>query len=812
MSKPFLSLFIAIGCFLLTSALNAQYTLTVRIVGVTELPEYGTALLQETGQTTELTPAGTFVFLQTKPGTYSLVILALELDITEQKITIGNEDVTIDVPVTRSTRTDLTPIEILAENERTFGIERISSIRNFTLYEGKKNEIILLNRLTINTATNNTRQLFQGITGLNIWESDGAGLQLGIGGRGLNPNRTSNFNTRQNGYDISADALGYPESYYTPPAEALDRIEVIRGAASLQYGTQFGGMVNFIMKAPATAKKLSWTSRATGGSWNFINLFNSASGTSKNQKWSYYTYFQRKQGDGWRPNSGFEVNNGFAHLAWKPTKNHSLQLEYTHMDYLAQQAGGLTDAQFKNDPLQSFRKRNWFKVNWKLWALNHTFKINKHTELNTRVFYLNARRQSLGNLERINVLDFNQNRTLIDGQFSNIAGEVRLSHNYTIREKKQAWLAGIRVYRGQTRAVQGDADSTSGANFAYLHPDNVEGSDYTFPNYNLSGFVEHIFRLSNRFTITPGIRLEYIRTQAEGYYRQRVFDFAGNVVSDQRIQEQLDRQRQFAIAGVGFQYTAKPSVKWYANISQNYRAINFTDLRIQNPNFRIDPNLADERGFTADLGVRGHVAKLLNYEVTLFYLYYNNRIGQVLRSSEAPLFIDYRYRTNISASRNRGIEAYGSFDLARLFEAAPAEARCILFANVSVIDARYIKSEEPGIDNNFVEMVPPVIVRSGLTLGGEKWSCSYQFNYTHEHFSDASNAILTATAVEGRIPTYTVSDVSAAWQIHPQWKIEASCNNVLNEKYFTRRAESYPGPGIIPSDARSFFLTLQWSL
>ena len=71
--------------------------------------------------------------------------------------------------------------------------------------------------------------------------------KLNIGGRGLDPNRTSNFNTRQNGYDMSADVLGYPESYYSPPAQkALEEIQIVRGAASLQYGTQFGGLVNFI--------------------------------------------------------------------------------------------------------------------------------------------------------------------------------------------------------------------------------------------------------------------------------------------------------------------------------------------------------------------------------------------------------------------------------------------------------------------------------------------------------------------------------------------------------------------------------------
>ena len=33
------------------------------------------------------------------------------------------------------------------------------------------------------------------------------GLQLNIGGRGLDPNRTSNFNTRQNGYDIKLPSI-----------------------------------------------------------------------------------------------------------------------------------------------------------------------------------------------------------------------------------------------------------------------------------------------------------------------------------------------------------------------------------------------------------------------------------------------------------------------------------------------------------------------------------------------------------------------------------------------------------------------------
>jgi Fe(3+) dicitrate transport protein len=44
------------------------------------------------------------------------------------------------------------------------------------------------------------------------------------------------------------------------------------------------------------------------------------------------------------------------------------------------------------------------------------------------------------------------------------------------------------------------------------------------------------------------------------------------------------------------------------------------------------------------------------------------------------------------------------------------------------------------------------------------------------------------------------------------WKVEGSVNNVANRMYFTRRATGYPGPGILPSDGRTYFVTVQVKL
>ncbi|MBL7809065.1 MAG: TonB-dependent receptor plug domain-containing protein, partial [Saprospiraceae bacterium] len=282
-------------------------------------------------------------------------------------------------PTDTTRNAELREVTIKAAQEQTMGMGKLRAVEGVIIYEGKKSEVVSLRDITANLSTNNARQVFSRVAGLNIWESDGAGLQLGIGGRGLSPNRTSNFNTRQNGYDISADALGYPESYYTPPTESLQRIEVVRGAASLQYGTQFGGMLNFVMHQPQERQPFQFTSRQTLGSWGFFGSYNAVSGSVG--KVNYFGFFQHKRGNGWRPNSGFELNNGYVDVHWDLSERFELGIELTKMSYLAQQPGGLTDTQFEKDPRQSLRARNWFRVDWNLGCVHAEYKLSERTRI-----------------------------------------------------------------------------------------------------------------------------------------------------------------------------------------------------------------------------------------------------------------------------------------------------------------------------------------------------------------------------------------------------------------------------------------------
>ncbi len=701
------------------------------------------------------------------------------------------------------TKVELNEVIISADKDNTFGISRLNNVEGTTIYAGKKTEAIYLDDLNANLAANNSRQVFAKVAGINIFENDGAGSSIGIGGRGLNPNRISNFNTRQNGYDISADALGYPESYYTPPLEAIERIEVLRGAASLQFGTQFGGMINYKFKE-ASQKKVAIDSRQTIGSFGFFNTFNRISGTVK--KIHYNIIYNYKHYDGWRKNSEINSHTAHASLSYKPNERITIKGEYTLQKYLNKQPGGLTDKQFLNDPTQSNRNRNWFKVNWNLYNLNADFKLTERTKLNVLLFGVYAGRDALGTLERTDRLDdTTKNRTLLNDVYNNFATEIRLLHRYTLLKQQSNFLIGIRAYKGNTSRKQGEADKSSNPNFKFINPNDLENSSYTFPSTNYAAFIENIFQLNTKWNITPGLRYEFISTNSDGYYRLLNKDLAGNILLDKKIQDNRSNARSFLLAGIGTQYKLLKNLEMYANFSQNYRSINFNDMRVVNPNFQVNPNLKDENGYSTDIGFRGIIKNILYFDITGFLLKYNNRIGTILQV-DSNTFQIIRYRTNVSDSRNIGVEAFAEVDWIKLVKKT-SKHKVSTFVNTSLINATYISSSQNGFNNKLVEYVPKTIIRTGLTYAFKKLSITCQYAYTSQQFSDATNAKETPTAIYGIIPSYSVVDVSASYT-YKFLSISAGVNNVLNSSYFTRRAEGYPGPGIIPADPLNGYLTL----
>jgi Fe(3+) dicitrate transport protein len=156
-----------------------------------------------------------------------------------------------------------------------------------------------------------------------------------------------------------------------------------------------------------------------------------------------------------------------------------------------------------------------------------------------------------------------------------------------------------------------------------------------------------------------------------------------------------------------------------------------------------------------------------------------------------------------------GVESYAESDFLRLLKPESKELSGVLFANLALIQSEYKVSQIAEVQGNQVEFVPKVNLKSGARFGYKNLKASFQFTYLTDQFSDATNARDGGVAgVVGLIPTYKIMDASLSYEFK-KFRVESSINNFANEMYYTRRATGYPGPGILPSDGRSFYLTLQ---
>ena len=704
---------------------------------------------------------------------------------------------------------NLDEIEIIARNNKIFSLTRLNEFEGTNIYKGKKNEVILVAETMANLASNNSRQIYSQVPGLNIYQNDDAGIQLNIGGRGLDPNRTSNFNTRQNGYDISADVLGYPESYYTPPSESIKNIQIVRGASSLQYGTQFGGLVNFILDNAKKNQETEINFRNTIGSNNLYTNFTSLKG-SKN-KFRYYSFINFKQGNGFRKNSFFNSKNFFLRSTYDFNDKSKLSMDITYFTYLSQQAGGLNDAMFNNDPFQSNRARNWFNVDWFLYNLKFEHEFNDSKILSLNLFGLNAVRNALGfRVNRVDQIDSNDVRDLINGDFNNFGIESKYLSNYNLFNNKSIFVIGSKVYISNNYSRQGPGSEYSDADFNFYDnefPNYINQSDYKYPNQNISIFGETIIKLSDKLSLTPGFRFEFINTKAEGSYERIVQDAAMNVISHDTIYENRKNKRSFVLTGIGLTYNINNNIESYTNISQNYRSVTFADISTVNPAYAIDTDIVDENGYTLDLGFRGNLNNYVNYDFSLFYLSYKNRIGFVQK-----LFDDGNtkaFRTNTGDAEIFGIEKIIDINLKKLINLNESYIFNAFF-NLSIIESKYKSSNEPGVEGNEVEFVPKYNFKTGLKFGYKNFTSYMQYSYLSDQFSDSTNAINSnLSGVIGIIPSYNILDLSVSYSFK-KIRLESGINNMLNSHYFTRRATGYPGPGIIPSPPRNTYITLQY--
>lgn len=694
----------------------------------------------------------------------------------------------------------LPDITVVGRNSRS-DYQQMPEVVGTSIYAGKKNALIVLDNVQGNVVTNTMRQVLAKVPGIQVWESDPSGIQIGIAARGLSPNRSWEFNIRQNGYDIAADPLGYPEAYYNPQLQAVQRIEVVRGQGSLQYGPQFGGLVNYILRNGSDVNnKIEFETQQTVGSNAMFNSFNAIGGKTK--KWHYYSFFDHRNGDGWRSNSRYYTNAAYGTATYLLSQKVKLTAEVMHSHIRSQQPGGLTDVQLEQDPQQSFRSRNWFDINWTTPAFILNYQLSNKTRWNTKLFATIGNRNSVGFLQTITVKDsinlatgqYNS-RTLQADRYRNLGLESRLLTDYSLAGMKNTLSAGLRLYTGTTFR-QADGKGTTGSDYDMTVTGNYP-RDIEFASANAAIFAENIFRITDKLLIIPGIRFEWLKGTASGRN-----GYASN--GSEILLQNITRSRSFVLAGIGTEYHIA-NTELYANFSQAYRPIQFANLQAPPTTDVVDQELKDSRGYNIDLGYRGKVKNYLQFDVSVFYLQYNNRIGTVTVAGTPS----YRLITNVGNSTSKGFEGYAEFNPWRAF-VKNTKGDIILFGSYGYTDAKYsTEHKDAATKGKRVENAPMNIFRGGITTGYKSFMFTAQLSYVDDAYSDANNTETpSANGNNGLIPSYTIIDLTAVYKINKSLTLKAGINNLADTNYFTRRAGGYPGPGALPVDGRTMFLSL----
>jgi Fe(3+) dicitrate transport protein len=686
--------------------------------------------------------------------------------------------------------------EVVIRSQRTGGqITRMRPIQGTNIWSGKKNEVIQVANMDANLAEKTGRQIFAKVPGVFVYDMDGSGNQVNISTRGLDPHRGWEFNLRKNGVITNSDMYGYPASHYSLPMEAVERIEMVRGTGSLQYGAQFGGMVNYITKRADTTKAFGFESVTTAGSYGLLSSYNAVGGQVG--KLEYYAYYQKRVSDGYRENASSKSDAQSLLLIWKPTTKFRLTGEFARSTYTFRIPGPLTDAMFQADPRQSTRSRSYFNPDIYIPSITADWTVNPNTKLTLTTSAVLGARNSVTFDRPADVADainpatgqYAPRQVDIDN-FNSYTAELRMLHHYTLFNKRHSFTSGVQLFNNDLHR-RNLGKGTTGTDFNLGITEPGFGRDLHFKTKNIALFIENSFNVTDKLSVNPGIRFETGKSDMSGtitYYDP------GNLPNS--------ISHQFPLLGLNAQYQVNAAQNLYAGWSQSYRPVIFKDIIPASVYEVVDKNLSDAQGSTFEFGYRGQ-SHGFNWDVGGFRMLYNNRLGSLAGRDASNSY--YLFRTNVGNSVTTGAEIYVEYNM------NISKVELAVFTSTALFHARYtdasarVGEENVSIRGNKVETVPDVISRNGITLRWNKATLSGLYSYTAESFADALNtATPSANGAVGLVPSYSLLDLNASYAFSRNFSLKVNVSNVTNEQYFTKRPSFYPGPGVWASDGRTW--------
>jgi Fe(3+) dicitrate transport protein len=631
------------------------------------------------------------------------------------------------------------------------------------------------------------------VPGVFTRDEEGFGLRPNIGIRGLNPTRSTKVLLLEDGIPLAYAPYGDNASYYHPPVERFDRIEVLKGSSQILFGPHtVGAVINYI--TPPVPTDAQGRLAASLGNQDFREVHGAYGDTfGKTGIVAHGTY---KETDGARENMNFRVYDLNLKVVQQLTDRQALTFRSSYYDEDSQVTySGLTLAEWQEDPRQNpFANDHMYAYRWGTSA-THRLELNPATTFLTNVYYTYFNRDwwrqssnsgqrpndrsdpACGGMANLDTACGNEGRVR---QYWTAGIEPRVTVEHGLLGVDNLTEAGLRYHLEDQYRVQANGD----------FPDSREPG--TGPNAGIredsdrtveamSAFVQNRFDFG-RWTLTPGLRVESVEYE-------RIDNLLGT-----RGETSIDQW----IPGIGATFEAVPGTVLFAGVHRGFAPPGVADIvTAQGGSVDLDAELS----WNYELGVRSLPVDGVSLEATLFRMDFENQIvpASVAGGSGATL-------TSAGETLQQGLELAGEIQSTAFFQ-WPAEA----FARLSytwLADAEYVGERYSSIagftavavTGNRLPYAPEhllagtVGVRTAFGLDVE-----LEGVYTSSAFTDDLNTVaIVPNGQRGEIPSYTVWNLTANYALQAcDCKLFVTAKNLSDELYVADMSR-----GLIPGMPR----------
>lgn len=615
-----------------------------------------------------------------------------------------------------------------------------------------------------------TEDALRRLPGINTKTEDETAIVANFGIRGLSASESKSL-LLEDGVPVAPGLFIGNDRYFNPRIQRVERIEVLKGSASLRYGpSTIGGVVNYRSKTPDEGILVS----GRIGSWDTRETTVEAGGRNTSGDAFAGIIATHARSDGFMDRD-YRMTDLMAKagMALGQDQEVGMKFSYYENDANISYRGLLLD-DYEAGATYNPAPGDYFLQDRIALDLNHDWSLGERASLKMLAYYSDVSRDYW----RYNVDTaasdaagrwvYTDTLTGNNRSFERFGLETRLLLEHDLFGIANAAELGLRLMHEESddrriRAAR-DADRT-GNNDRHIN----DSAD------SIAFFVQNRFELSDRLALTPGLRVET-------YEQERRVLTANNARQSTSNTEWLP--------GIGATYELTDTAQLYGGL---YRAFSPAANGVALDGLS-DQNLEGERSDNVELGIRGLQGRL-NYELALFRMDFDNQV--VTGNSDANLS-----QSNAGKTLHQGMELALGYEIGGGFS---------IDSNLTYVPTSEFRSGDN--EGNRIPYAPEWLGNLALNYASDDgFSAGLMAYYRSAQFGDETNQRQipdnAASGIwGGRMPGYTVYDFMAQYQASSQLTFFGAAKNLADKRYITGlRQGIYTGP------ERSFELGLRYRM